>query len=90
MPAAHQRFRTAGSVLRLMGVPLAAALGVMRTAARPHRAAVARLWDIPLTVIGAACVDTGVFRASTVAGWIVTGASLVAVEFLIADGPGGV
>lgn len=52
---------------------------------RPHRAALANLASIPLTVIGAACIDIGVFTASVIAGWIITGLSLVLLEHLIAD-----
>jgi hypothetical protein len=51
----------------------------------PHRAVLRRLGEIPLTVGGLGCIDTGVFQASTVAGWIVTGLSLILLEHLIAD-----
>lgn len=53
--------------------------------ATPHKASLARLAEIPLTVLGLGCIDTGVFQASTVAGWIVTGLSLILLEHLIAD-----
>jgi hypothetical protein len=52
---------------------------------RPHRAALANLASMPLTVAGAACINIGVFTASVIAGWIVTGVSLVLLEHLIAD-----
>lgn len=52
---------------------------------KPHRASLARLADIPLTAAGVALSDVGVFRAAAVAGFIVTGLSLVLVEHLIAD-----
>ena len=55
--------------------------------ASPHRAALANLMSMPLTLAGAGCIDTGVFYASTVAGWIITGLSLVVLEHLIADEP---
>lgn len=43
------------------------------------------LAQVPFTVAGIACVDVGVFVASAVAGWIVTGLSLILLELLIAD-----
>lgn len=51
----------------------------------PHKASLRRLADIPLTVAGVACIDVGVFSANTIAGWIVTGLSLITLEHLIAD-----
>lgn len=47
--------------------------------------ALRNLMAMPLGLAGYACVDIGVFQASHVAGWIVTGASLIWVEFLAAD-----
>lgn len=41
--------------------------------------------QMPLTVLGLGCVDTGVFTASPVAGWIVTGLTLIGLEFLATD-----
>jgi hypothetical protein len=52
---------------------------------RPHRAALSNLVAIPLTTFGIGCIDTGVFYASFIAGWIVTGLSLIFLEHLIAD-----
>lgn len=51
----------------------------------PHKASLRNLMDIPLTVIGLGCVDTGVFQWSTAVGWVVTGLSLVLLEHMIAD-----
>ncbi len=51
----------------------------------PHRVFLRRLGEIPLTVGGLGCIDTGVFQASSTAGWIVTGLSLILLEHLIAD-----
>lgn len=56
-----------------------------KAAIAPHKASLANLWSIPLTVAGVGCVDTGVFFASVVAGWIVTGLSLILLEHVIAD-----
>ena len=53
----------------------------------PAKPVWANLASIPLTVAGLGCVDTGVFLASSVAGWIVTGLSLVLLEHMIADEP---
>lgn len=41
--------------------------------------------QMPFTVAGLGCIDTGVFTASRVAGWIVTGITLIGLEFLAAD-----
>lgn len=43
------------------------------------------LVQMPLTVAGAASIDVGVFTANPVAGWIVTGLTLIGLEYLIAD-----
>jgi hypothetical protein len=43
------------------------------------------LFSMPLSVLGYAAIDIGVFRASSIAGWIVTGLSLIWLEYLIAD-----
>lgn len=51
----------------------------------PARPALLNLVSIPLTVAGIGFIDTGVFIASTVAGWIVTGVSLLVLEHMIAD-----
>ena len=53
--------------------------------AAPHRVFLRRLGEIPLTVGGLGCIDTGVFQASSVAGWIATGLSLILLEYLVAD-----
>jgi len=56
-----------------------------RKVIEPHRAALRNLASIPLTVLGAGCVDVGIFTANSVAGWICTGLSLILVEHVIAD-----
>ena len=67
----------------------AAALGVVSVVAlkavTPHRAALARLADIPLTVAGIGCIDFAAFHIAHGWGWLVTGASLILLEHLIAD-----
>lgn len=62
-----------------------AAAGLTGRLISPHRAALSNLVSIPLTTFGLACIDTGVFYANGVAGWIVTGLSLIVLEHLIAD-----
>jgi len=53
--------------------------------AKPVRAPLANLASVPLHVAGLGCIDAGVFAASPVAGWIVTGLSLIWLEHVIAD-----
>jgi hypothetical protein len=49
---------------------------------RPHAISVKQaITDHGLTVIGLGCIDTGVFTANTVAGWIVTGLTVLALEY---------
>ena len=64
-------------------------LAKLRPAPKATKPVLANLASIPLTVAGIGCVDTGVFLANTVAGWIVTGLSLVVLEHLIADESAG-
>lgn len=58
----------------------------MRHANASVKPVLVNLVSIPFTVAGIGCIDTGVFLASRIAGWIVTGVSLVVIESLIADG----
>lgn len=51
----------------------------------PAKPVLANLAASPLFVSGLACVDAGVFLASTIAGLIVTGGSLILLEHVIAD-----
>lgn len=59
--------------------------GAMARAALPHRAALANLRAIPLTVAGTACVDFAAFHYIHALGWLVTGVSLMVLERMIAD-----
>ena len=56
-------------------------------AVRPHRAALATLKDMPLTVLGVAGVDFAAFHISHGWGWLGLGVSLIVVEHVIADEP---
>lgn len=79
VPVVGHRLRGAArSVLRAVK---AAAVKV----ASPHRAALANLKDMPLTLAGAACVDFAAFHYIHMIGWVVTGVSLVVLEHAIAD-----
>lgn len=66
---------------RLFGVLKSSALKVFS----PHKASVAKLAEIPLTVAGVGCIAAGVFLASAIAGFIVLGGALILLEYLIAD-----
>lgn len=48
-------------------------------------APVARLLEMPLMVAGLGCVDVGAFVGNEIAGLVVTGLSLIGLEYLIAD-----
>lgn len=52
---------------------------------KPHQASIANLWNVPFTVAGLGCADYAAFHVSAGLGWLVTGASLVLIEHLIAD-----
>ena len=58
---------------------------VTKAAVKPHRAALATLKDIPLTVAGIAGIDFAAFHYVHMIGWAVTGVSLIVLEHIIAD-----
>ena len=68
---------------------LGAALGVVTTVAvravTPHKAALCRLADIPLTVLGVGAIDFAAFHYVHMVGWLITGVSLILLEHAIAD-----
>lgn len=74
-----RRFSVVASVV------LAAVVAGVKRLASPRSASLANLRKMPFTVAGLGCIDMGVFTASTVAGWIVTGLSLMLLEYMIAD-----
>lgn len=51
----------------------------------PPKAVISKLLDIPLTVLGVACVDFAAFHLAHGWGWLVTGLSLIALEFMVSD-----
>lgn len=71
----RQRAKTAVSAVAGLGASLV----------RPHRASLARLADMPLTVLGTAGIDFAAFHVTHGLGWLVTGISLFVVEHMIAD-----
>ena len=58
---------------------------VTKAAVKPHRAALANLLHMPLTVAGVACADFAAFHISHGWGFLATGVSLIVLEHLIAD-----
>lgn len=61
---------------------------VVRTTRRfvaPHKVALANLKAIPLTVVGTGLIDFSAFYLGNGWGWLVTGVSCIAVEYVIAD-----
>ena len=60
---------------------------VTKAAVKPHRAALANLLHMPLTVAGVACADFAAFHYIHMIGWAVTAVSLIVLEHLIADEP---
>lgn len=64
---------------------VATVAGLAKRAVTPHKAALANLKAIPLTVAGAGCVDFSAFHLAHGWGWLVTGISLVLLEHIIAD-----
>lgn len=82
----HHRQPIAGPAARRIGSFVSRVLlSAIRVAAAPHKASLARLWDIPLTVTGAGFVDFAAFHVAHGLGWLVTGLSLVVVEHLVSD-----
>lgn len=53
--------------------------------AAPGAAPLARLAQMPLTLAGIGCIDAAAFVGDTIAGLVVTGLSLIGLEYLIAD-----
>lgn len=74
---------------RIRGLATAACRSIAATAAsavKPHKAALANLRSMPLTVAGTGCVDYAAFHIAAHGwGWLVTGLSLVVLELVIAD-----
>jgi hypothetical protein len=69
----------------LLGKSLSAAAARRRTPGKPNRLAVlaAKAREHVLTAAALASMDFGAFHAGPVAGWIVTGVSLLALDFAV-------
>jgi hypothetical protein len=52
---------------------------------RPVRPALSNLASVPLHVAGLGCIDFSAFHLAHGWGWLVTGASLIWLEHVIAD-----
>lgn len=73
---------------RLRGLAVtaaSAARAVTVMAVKPHKAALANLKAIPLTVAGTASIDFAAFHIAHGWGFLITGVSLIILEHIIAD-----
>lgn len=75
--------------LKRLTAPVTSALSTIVMLAKllvsPHKAALANLRSIPLTVAGIGCTDYSAFHLGGGWGWLVTGVSLMILEHMIAD-----
>ena len=74
-----------GSLLGSLGGRLKSLRARAAGLVRPVRAPLANLASMPLHVAGLACMDVSAFAGSPIAGWAVTGLSLIWLEHVIAD-----
>lgn len=77
------RWRTGARVRVRRGFARAGAAA--RKVSAPVRAPLGNLAQMPLTVAGVGCIDAAAFVGNEIAGLVVTGLSLMGLEFLIAD-----
>lgn len=56
-----------------------------KKAIAPHKATVANLVSMPLTVLGVACMDFAAFHLAHGWGWLFTGISLVLLDYVASD-----
>ena len=56
-----------------------------KTMIAPHKVSLANLKQIPLTIVGFACIDFAAFHLAHGWGWLVTGLSLILLEHMIAE-----
>lgn len=73
-----------GQRARLRRLGVAARRSLARLFA-PAAAPLAKVAEIPLTVAGLGCIDAAAFVGTPIAGLVVTGLSLIGLEYLIAD-----
>lgn len=74
-----------GRLARWTRAALDTAKTVAVTAVTPHRAALGRIRDMPLSLAGTGLVDWASFHLGSGVGLLVTGLSLWLVEHLISD-----
>lgn len=77
--------RDAGRIRKRAAAVKILLIGLVITTITPHKASLARLADMPLTAIGAVCIDFAGFHLGHGWGWLITGLSLLIVEHMIAD-----
>jgi hypothetical protein len=65
--------------------PSGRAAARLQSARAGLRRLTSRLAPSALTIGGLGCIDIGVFTANTIAGWIVTGLSLIVLEYRVDD-----
>ena len=70
---------------RVLSATRTTAAKAAKIALTPHKAALANLRDMPLTVAGVAGIDFAGWHISHGWGWLITGVSMIIVEHLIAD-----
>lgn len=56
-----------------------------KRAIAPHKASLANLASIPMTLIGTACIDFAAFHLAHGWGWFVTGISFILIEHIVSD-----
>lgn len=83
VPVRLNRVRTPGRPWARLA--LSAALNAARVVVAPHKVSLARLWDMPLAVIGTGCLDFAAFHYVHMIGWAVTGVSLWVWNEILAD-----
>lgn len=79
------RGRAPGQRRSLLGMAVGAVQGLVRDRVRSERLAqlAAKAREHVVTVAALASVDIGAFHGGQVAGWVVTGLSLLALDFAV-------
>ena len=85
VPGAARPRRFASRLRGLAATAGSAARTVTAMAVKPHKAALANLLHMPLTVAGVASIDFAAFHIAHGWGFLITGLSLIVLENLIAD-----
>jgi hypothetical protein len=80
-PRTDRPRRLRAAAITLWGAITALAIA----AATPHRAAIANLAHMPLTVVGFGCADYAAWHLGGGWGWLAIAISLILLEHLVAD-----